>query len=114
MEEILVKDKVWLPTDEVLKQLTTKQLIDELARRDSVLMVDADKQTTVSVKVLCKHAKSYTIIKNLKGKLVPNGFLTQREETIQYPDGYTPIISLTSAYTGCTCEECRIEAQGGN
>lgn len=113
MEETLVKDKVWLPVDEVLKQLTTKQLIDELARRDSVLMVDADKQTTVSVKVLCKHAKDYTIIKNLKGKEVPNGFLVHREE-MYYPDGYEPMVSLTSAYIGCTCEECRIEAQGGN
>ena len=77
-----MKDKVWLPVDVVLKQLTTKQLIDELARRDSVHMVDADKQTTVSVKVLCKHAKDYTIIKNLRGKEVPNGFLVPGKKRI--------------------------------
>lgn len=108
-----MKDKVWLPTDEVLKQLTTKQLIDELARRDSVNVFDCDKQVTVSVKVFCRHAKEYTIIKNLNGKEVPNGYLVHREE-MMYPNGYEPIVQLTSTYVGCTCERCKIEAQGGN
>lgn len=94
----------------LLHGFETQVLVDELARRSEVSFYDCDEQLTISVKLLNKHAKPYTIIKNLNGPMVPNQFILDKTRHSFVTVGGHESIFLTPTREGCTCHDCKIEA----
>ncbi|MNH20548.1 hypothetical protein D3C79_803240 [compost metagenome] len=63
-----------IDVNKVLQQVSTADLVQELSERSDVAYVDADANTTIAIKFFSKHTKDFIVVKNLKGKKIPNHF----------------------------------------
>lgn len=102
----------------VLDQFTTEELIKELIVRSKqdgskVDFIDCDQHLTTRVLVYPKHANDYLLLKNLNGDAVPNHYeLMKNLDPFDRPyflEG-TERVFVPMPTEGCTCTDCRIEA----